>query len=51
MVETDKFLVTNLRQYLNSDNSMLGENKLLQELFEFSCSQNADIEHFLKKVR
>ena len=51
MVETDKFLVTNIRQYLNSDNSKLGEDKLIQELSGFSCPQNADIEHFLKKVR
>ena len=29
MVETDKFLVTNIRQYLNSDNPKLGEDKLI----------------------
>lgn len=46
---TDKFLVTNIRQYLNSDNPKLGEDKLIQELSEFSCPKNADIEHFLKK--
>lgn len=51
MVETDKFLVTNIRQYLNSDNPKLGEDKLIQELSEFSCPQNLDIEHFLKKVK
>lgn len=49
MVETDKFLVINIRQYLNSDNPKLGEDKLIQELSEFSCPQNSDIEHFLKK--
>lgn len=49
MVETDKFLVTNIRQYLNSDNPKLGEDKLIQELSEFSCPKNSDIEHFLKK--
>lgn len=49
MVETDKFLVTNIRQYLNSDNPKLGEDKLIQELSEFSCPKNPDIEHFLKK--
>ena len=49
MVETDKFLVTNIHQYLHSDNPKLGEDKLIQELSEFSCPQNADIEHFLKK--
>lgn len=46
---TDKFLVTNIRQYLNSDNPKLGEDKLIQELSEFSCPKNADIEHLLKK--
>lgn len=49
MVETDKFLVTNIRQYLNSDNPKLGEDKLMKELSEFSCPQNSDIEYFLKK--
>lgn len=49
MVENDRFLVTNIRQYLNSDNPKLGEDKLIQELSEFSCPQNSDIEHFLKK--
>lgn len=48
-METDKFLVTNIRQYLNSDNPKLGEDKLIQILSEFSCPQNSDIEHFLKK--
>lgn len=33
MVETDKFLVANIRQYLNRDNPRLGEGKLIQELF------------------
>ena len=49
MVENDRFLVTNIRQYLNSDNPKLGEDKLIQELSEFSCPQNSDIEHLLKK--
>ena len=34
MAETDKFLVTNIRQYLDSDNPRLGEEKLIQELSE-----------------
>ena len=42
-METDKFLVTNIRQYLNSDNPKLGEDKLLQELSGFSCPKNWDI--------
>ncbi len=39
MAETDKFLVTNIRQYLDSDNPRLGEEKLIQELSEcyISC--------------
>ena len=48
-METDKFLVTNIRQYLNSDNPKLGEDKLLQELSGFSCPKNWDIENYLKK--
>lgn len=49
MAETDKFLVTNIRQYLDSDNPKLGEEKLIQELSEFSCPKNSDIEQYLKK--
>lgn len=44
-METDKFLVTNIRQYLNSDNPKLGEDKLVQELSGFSCPKNWDIEN------
>lgn len=49
MAETDKFLVTNIRQYLDSDNPKLGEEKLIQELSEFSCPKNLDIEQYLKR--
>ena len=49
MVENDRFLVTNIRQYLNSDNPKLGEDKLVQELSGFSCQKNWDIENYLKK--
>lgn len=45
----DKFLVTNIRRYLNSDNPKLGEDKLIQEISEFSCPKNPDVEYFLKK--
>ena len=48
-METDKFLVTNIRQYLNSDNPKLGESRLLQVLPGFSCLRNPDVERFLKK--
>ena len=43
MLETNKYSVINIRRYLNSDNPKLGEDKLIQELSEFSCPQNADI--------
>lgn len=45
----DKFLVTNIRRYLNSDNPKLGEDKLIQQISEFSCPKNPDVEHFLKR--
>ena len=45
----DKFLVTNIRRYLGSDNPKLGEDRLIQEISEFSCPRNPDVEHFLKK--
>ncbi len=45
----DKFLVTNIRRYLDSDNPKLGEDRLIQQISEFSCPKNPDVEHFLKK--
>ena len=45
----DKFLVTNIRRYLNSDNPKLGEGKLIHEISGFSCPKNPDVERFLKK--
>jgi len=51
MAETDKFLVTNIRQYLDSDNPRFGEEKLIQELFGFSCPKNLDIDQYLKKSK
>ena len=45
----DKFLVTNIRRYLGSDNPKLGEDSLIQQISEFSCPKNPDVEHFLKK--
>lgn len=45
----DKFLVTNIRRYLGSDNPKLGEDSLIQQISEFSCPKNSDVEHFLKK--
>lgn len=45
----DKLLVTNIRRYLGSDNPKLGEDSLIQQISEFSCPKNPDVEHFLKK--
>lgn len=49
MAASDKFFVTNIRRYLNSDNPKLGEDRLIQEISEFSCPKNLDVENFLKK--
>lgn len=49
MATSDKFLVTNIRRYLNSDNPKLGEDRLMREISEFSCPKNLDVENFLKK--
>ena len=48
MLQKDKYLVINIRKYLESDNSKLGENHLVQILSEFSCKRNLDVERFLK---
>ncbi|MCM1561647.1 MAG: GNAT family acetyltransferase [Butyrivibrio sp.] len=49
MQKDDKFFVTNIRRYLNSDNPKLGEDKLIHEISGFSCPRNPDVEMFLKK--
>ena len=49
MLETNRYLVINIRRYLNSDNPKLGESRLLQVLSGFSCPRNPDVERFLKK--
>ena len=49
MLETNRYLVINIRRYLNSDNPQLGESRLLQVLSGFSCLRNPDVERFLKK--
>ena len=48
MSVSDKFLVTNIRRFLNSDNPKLGEDRLLHEISEFSCPKNPEVENFLK---
>ena len=41
----DKFLVTNICRYLGTDNPKLGEDRLIQQISEFSCPRNPDVEH------
>lgn len=42
--------VFNIREYLSViDDKILGEEKLLQILSEFSCERNSDVEKFLKE--
>lgn len=50
MLQKDKYIVINIRKYLESDDPRLGEEDLIQILSEFSCEKNADVERFLKKV-
>lgn len=45
----NNFIVLNIREYLESDDERLGEDKLLQLLSEFSCPLNPDVERFLKQ--
>ena len=45
----DKFSVTDIRRCRGSDNPKLGEDRLIQEISEFSCPRNPDVELFLKK--
>ena len=47
MLKIDKFLVVNIRRYL--DKKEIGENMLIQVLSGFSCPRNLDVERFLKK--
>ena len=49
MLQKDKYLVINIRKYLESGDSRLGEEDLIQILSEFSCEKNPDVERFLKK--
>ena len=48
MLQKDKYSVINIRKYLESDDPRLGEEDLIQILFEFSCEKNPDVERFLK---
>lgn len=49
MQTTNNFIVLNIREFLDNDNSRLGEDKLNQLLSEFSCPLNPDVERFLKQ--
>ncbi|MCM1100386.1 MAG: GNAT family acetyltransferase [Acetatifactor muris] len=48
MQEVSKYIVFNIREYLNGQNGELGEDDLLQVLSEFSCEKNPDVEKFAK---
>ena len=41
--------VFNIREYLSSDDKILGEEQLQKVLSEFLCSKNTDVERFLKE--
>ncbi len=49
MLEMDKYSVINIRKYLDSSSTKLGEDRLMQILSGFSCPKNLDVERFLKK--
>ena len=44
MLQPDKYLVINIRKYLESHDQRLGEEDLVQILSEFSCEKNPDVE-------
>lgn len=46
---TDKYQVTNIREYLGNENPRIGEERLIQILSNFSCPKNPDVERFLKQ--
>lgn len=46
---TDKYQVTNIREYLGNENPRIGEERLIQILSDFSCPKNPDVERFLKQ--
>lgn len=45
----NNFIVLNIREYLDSEDKRLGEEKLVQLLSEFLCPLNPDVERFLKQ--
>ncbi len=46
---TDKYQVTNIREYLGNQNPRIGEERLIHILSNFSCPKNPDVEQFLKQ--
>lgn len=40
----DKFSVTDIRRCRSSDNLKLGVDRLIQQISEFSCPKNPDVE-------
>ena len=50
METNDRFMRVNMREYLIEGNDEnVGEPELLRIISDFSCPQNLDVEHFLKK--
>lgn len=49
MQQANNFIVLTIREYLENGNKILGEDKLVQLLSEFSCPLNSDVERFLKQ--
>lgn len=49
MQSANNFIVLNIREYLENEDKRLGEETLVQLLFEFSCPLNPDVERFLKE--
>lgn len=49
MSEENRYTVFSIREYLNKQNEELGEDDLIQILFEFSCEKNPDVEKFVRE--
>ncbi len=49
MQEKSNCRVVNIRDYLDSDDPMLGENFLREMISRFSCPKNPEVERFLKQ--
>ena len=49
MQQANNFIVLNIREYLQNEDTRLGEDTLAQLLSEFLCPMNPDVERFLKE--